>query len=63
MKLRTATYNTETHKIVPSEPTKDQLIAACTDLNKSGKAGDLMRESYQIMIAAAPDYKENGNET
>lgn len=66
MTLRTATYDTETHKIVPIEPTNG--------MKNRGIAVEVYQDSkpdiecltwseataiYKSMIAAAPEYKES----
>ena len=55
MTLRTVTYDTATHKIVPLEPTNAQI----TSVNDHHEGGYYLPVSlYLAMIAAAPEYQE-----
>jgi len=56
MTLRTVTYDTATHKIVPIEPTDAQITSA-NDYHEGGYY--LPVSLYKSMIAAAPEYKES----
>lgn len=65
MTLRTVTYDTATHKIVPIQPTT-QIIQAAFDQNRSRKETKavipfgyelyLLGEAYLTMVSAAPEY-------
>ena len=63
MTLRTITYDTATHKLVPREPTFEMLEDAYdiseTFLLSDGKK--LIRsalQAYKAMISAAPEYQD-----
>lgn len=53
--LKTITINTDTHKVVPLEPTENQLIAIA---DVSDCPGGMDVEIYKAMLAAAPEYKQ-----
>jgi hypothetical protein len=55
MTLRTATYNTATHKIVPIECTDDQAEAIAKVVNV---CGGIAESIYHSAIAAAPEYRD-----
>lgn len=54
MTLRTVTYDTETHKIVPLNPIESMMHAA-EDVPSPRPYGAV----YRAMIAAAPEYKDS----
>jgi len=55
MTLRTVTYDTATHKIVPIEPTYAQITSA----NDHHEGGYYLPVSlYKSMIAAAPEHQD-----
>ena len=55
MKIRTVTFDTATHKIVPIECTDDQAEAIAKVLNV---CGGIAESIYHSAIAAAPEYQE-----
>ena len=55
MTLRTVTYDTATHKIVPIECTDDQAEAIAKVVNV---CGGIAESIYHSAIAAAPEYQE-----
>ncbi len=59
--IRTATYDTATHKIVPIEPTEDQLFRMHESMYDVRKMAwhDGLTVVYKSGIAAAPEYKES----
>lgn len=54
MTLRTVTYDTATHKIVPREATEEMIIAG--DDHVDGLT--ILHDCYEAMIEAAPEYQE-----
>ncbi len=56
MTLRTATYDTATHKIVPIDPTDEMLRPL--HINDDADLSEI-RYCYKAAIAAAPEYKES----
>lgn len=60
MTLRTVTYDTATHKIVPIEPTVE-MMTDCFDgisLSDAHSPYGVEEHVYSKMIAAAPEYQE-----
>ena len=55
--IRTATYDTATHKIVPREAT-EKMILAVQSAKILHQTHDLIASEYKAMIAAAPEYQE-----
>lgn len=58
MILVTATFDTETHKIVPIEPTEDMFVAFAEQWFSKIRTIDdcAMEDCYRAMLFAAPDY-------
>lgn len=61
--IRTVTYDTATHKIVPIEPTEAMIIAKPKPAGIEGQSchsqirnADIRK--YQAMVKAAPEYQE-----
>jgi hypothetical protein len=61
MTLRTATYDTATHKIVPIEPKHEQLAEIILNIDVfSNKAPfEVAKNIYSAAIAAAREYKDS----
>ena len=55
MTLRTVTYDTDTHKIVPIEPTKEILNPLYFLIDEDFAT---IKKAYFDVIAAAPEYQE-----
>ena len=55
MTLRTVTYDTATHKVVPIEPTKAILRPLYFLIDEDLAT---IKKSYRDVIAAAPEYQE-----
>lgn len=61
MTLRTVTYDTATHKIVPIELSNEMtsiLADVLDDPENDRSSWDLSENMYRAMIAAAPEYQE-----
>lgn len=63
MKLRTITYDTATHKLVPLEPTEAMITAKPKPAGIEGQCVQTQKRNadirkYQAMVAAAPEYQE-----
>jgi hypothetical protein len=54
MTLRTVTYDTATHKIVPLEPTTDMRRALFINLVHADDESNVIK----AVLAAAPEYQE-----
>ncbi len=55
MTIRTATYDTATHKIVPIEPTEEMKRALFINLVHADDESRVIKS----VIAAAPEYKDS----
>ena len=63
MTLRTVTYDTATHKIVPLEPTEAMIIAKPKPAGIEGQCCQSQKRNadirkYQAMVKAAPEYQD-----
>lgn len=60
MTLRTVTYDTATHKIVPIEPTNEMLEHSFNEITASDDHTELGAEQrlYWTFISRAPEYQE-----
>ena len=63
MTLRTVTYDTATHKIVPIDPTEAMIIAKPKPAGIEGQCCQSQKRNadirkYQAMVKAAPEYQE-----
>lgn len=52
--LKTVTYNTDTHKVVPLRPNGNQVNAAFISWKNSKFA---VIEIYKVMLSAAPEFE------
>jgi len=55
--LKTITINTDTHKVVPLEPTEEMEGAGRYSRDCPVSGSDKPEDIYKAMLAAAPEYK------
>lgn len=63
MTLRTVTYDTATHKIVPVDPTEGMLVqlnnmAVSLVMAEPYEVREILNAGYSAMLEAAPEYQE-----
>jgi hypothetical protein len=58
MTLRTATYDTATHKLVPLEPTEEMIYELACGIDNSSSTDDIAN-AFRNAISSAPEYKES----